>query len=41
MPNDVLSALGLPGGGRAIIPHQDDVGMCHGANRAFFELAAR
>ena len=39
MPNEVLSALGLPPGRRAVIPHQDDVGMCHGANRAFFELA--
>lgn len=39
MVNGVLSALGLAAGRRAVIPHQDDVGMCHGANRAFFELA--
>ncbi|WP_376088917.1 polysaccharide deacetylase family protein [Roseomonas sp. CCTCC AB2023176] len=25
---------------RAVVPHVDDLGMCHGANRAFLELAA-
>ena len=24
---------------RLVLPHQDDVGMCHGANQAFAELA--
>lgn len=26
---------------RVVIPHADDVGMCHGANTAFMELAGR
>jgi len=26
---------------RAVIPHVDDLGMCHGANRAFLDLARR
>ena len=29
----------LPGDAPIVIPHADDVGMCHGANRAFMELA--
>jgi predicted glycoside hydrolase/deacetylase ChbG (UPF0249 family) len=37
--SNVLAALGVAPDRRAVIPHQDDVGMCHGANRAFFELA--
>lgn len=32
---------GLPPGARIVIPHADDVGMCHGANRAFMELAGK
>ena len=31
--------LGLPPGARVAILHVDDVGMCHGANVAFLELA--
>lgn len=33
---------GVSGGapGRVVVPHVDDLGMCHGANRAFLELAA-
>lgn len=30
---------GLPPDARIVIPHADDVGMCHGANRAFMGLA--
>jgi predicted glycoside hydrolase/deacetylase ChbG (UPF0249 family) len=30
---------GLPAGTRLAILHVDDVGMCHGANRAFLDLA--
>jgi predicted glycoside hydrolase/deacetylase ChbG (UPF0249 family) len=37
--NPVLTALGLGPSDRAILAHQDDIGMCHGANRAFLELA--
>lgn len=33
--------LGLPIGARLVIPHQDDVGMCHGANMAFAKLSGR
>ena len=32
--------LGLPGA-RAVVPHVDDLGASHGANRAFLDLAAR
>ena len=28
-------------GERIVIPHADDVGMCHGANRAYMEIAGR
>lgn len=34
-----LRLLGLPADARAVVLHADDVGMCHGANRAFLELA--
>ena len=34
-----LRLLGLPPDARAVILHADDVGMCHGANRAFLELS--
>ncbi|MCB1990651.1 MAG: polysaccharide deacetylase family protein [Geminicoccaceae bacterium] len=33
------NAENLPPDARIVIPHADDVGMCHGANRAFMELA--
>jgi hypothetical protein len=34
-----LRLLGLPDDARVVILHADDVGMCHGANRAFLELS--
>ncbi|WP_137178460.1 ChbG/HpnK family deacetylase [Roseomonas sp. AR75] len=34
-----LRLLGLPEDARVVILHADDVGMCHGANRAFLDLA--
>jgi hypothetical protein len=34
-----LRLLGLPADARVVVLHADDVGMCHGANRAFLELA--
>ena len=37
--SDLAAALGHGPGTRVAILHQDDVGMCHGANRAFLELA--
>jgi predicted glycoside hydrolase/deacetylase ChbG (UPF0249 family) len=40
MPHSPLAAaLGFGPEDRIVIPHQDDVGMCHGSNRAFLELA--
>jgi hypothetical protein len=40
MPQSPLAAaLGFGPEDRIVIPHQDDVGMCHGSNRAFLELA--
>jgi chitin disaccharide deacetylase len=39
--NFVAGALGIDPGARAVVVHQDDVGMCHGANVAFAELAGR
>ena len=33
--------LGHPPDARILIPHIDDVGVCHGANRAFVELAGQ
>jgi predicted glycoside hydrolase/deacetylase ChbG (UPF0249 family) len=33
--------LGYPPNARILIPHIDDVGVCHGANRAFVELAGQ
>lgn len=38
--HSTLTALGLAPGVRAAVFHADDVGMCHGANRAFAELSA-
>lgn len=37
-PNALLAKLGFPPGARLVIFHADDVGMCHGSNRAFVEL---
>ncbi|WP_372620321.1 polysaccharide deacetylase family protein [Falsiroseomonas sp.] len=34
-----LHLLGLPADTRIVVLHADDVGMCHGANRAFLELS--
>ena len=36
---DLLQRLGFGPGRRVAILHADDVGMCHGANTAFLELA--
>jgi predicted glycoside hydrolase/deacetylase ChbG (UPF0249 family) len=38
---DLAIALGFAAGARILIPHIDDVGVCHGANRAFAELAGQ
>jgi chitin disaccharide deacetylase len=38
---DLATALGYPPDARVLIPHIDDVGVCHGANRAFVELAGQ
>jgi chitin disaccharide deacetylase len=38
---DLAAALGYPPDARILIPHIDDVGVCHGANRAFAELAGQ
>jgi hypothetical protein len=35
----LAATLGFPNGARVAILHVDDVGMCHGANVAFLELA--
>jgi hypothetical protein len=35
----LAAALGFSPQDRVLIVHQDDVGMCHGANRAFLELS--
>jgi hypothetical protein len=35
----LAAALGYGPNARILIPHVDDVGVCHGANRAFVELA--
>lgn len=37
----LTSALGVASDARLVIAHQDDVGMCHGANTAFAELAGK
>jgi hypothetical protein len=40
MSNSLLAAaLGFGPDVRIVIPHQDDVGMCHGSNQAFLALA--
>jgi hypothetical protein len=38
---DLAAALGYPPDARVLIPHIDDVGVCHGADRAFVELAGQ
>jgi chitin disaccharide deacetylase len=38
---DLAAALGYHSDARVLIPHIDDVGVCHGANRAFVELAGQ
>jgi chitin disaccharide deacetylase len=38
---DLAAALGYTPDARVLIPHIDDVGVCHGANRAFAELAGQ
>jgi chitin disaccharide deacetylase len=38
---DLAAALGYPPDARILIPHIDDAGVCHGANRAFAELAGQ
>lgn len=38
--NPLLSALGYDASARLVIFHADDVGMCHGSNRAFLECQA-
>jgi chitin disaccharide deacetylase len=38
---DLAAALGYTQDARVLIPHIDDVGVCHGANRAFAELAGQ
>ena len=38
---DLAAALGFSPDARVLIPHIDDVGVCHGANRAFAELAGQ
>lgn len=38
--NPLLSALGYDASARLVIFHADDVGMCHGSNRAFLECRA-
>ena len=37
--NFMARALGFDPAAKAVVVHQDDVGMCHGANIAFAELA--
>lgn len=36
--NPLLERLGFPDDARLVIFHADDVGMCHGSNRAYLEL---
>lgn len=35
------SKLGLPEHAKIVVGHQDDIGMCHGANMAFLDLVGR
>ncbi len=41
MTGALARALGLADDARLLIAHQDDVGMCHGANAAFAALAGK
>ncbi len=41
MTGALARALGLADDARLVIAHQDDVGMCHGANAAFAALAGK
>jgi predicted glycoside hydrolase/deacetylase ChbG (UPF0249 family) len=38
---ELVRTLGLGPEAKVLIPHVDDVGVCHGANRAFVELYGR
>jgi hypothetical protein len=38
---DLATTLGHRPGARVLIPHVDDVAVCHGADRAFVELAGK
>jgi YdjC-like protein len=38
---DLATRLGHPPGARVLIPHVDDLAVCHGANQAFVELAGK
>ena len=38
-PNPLIAKLGYPAEARLVIFHADDVGMCHGSNRAYIDLA--
>jgi predicted glycoside hydrolase/deacetylase ChbG (UPF0249 family) len=38
---DLATMLGYAAGTRILIPHIDDVAVCHGANRAFVELSGK
>lgn len=40
-PRMMLKQLPSVRGARAVVPHVDDLGASHGANRAFLDLAAR
>lgn len=40
MPNPALEKLGFAPDARVVIVHADDVGMCHAANIAFWEVQA-
>ena len=39
MQNPLLAKLGVSPESRLVLFHADDVGMCHGSNQAFLELA--
>ncbi len=41
MPAGLALRLGHPADARLVVVHADDVGMCHGANTAFADLAGR
>lgn len=37
----LAARLGLPDDAKIVVGHQDDIGMCHGANMAFCDLAGQ